>query len=387
MVNNDTYDFGQFPFVYAPLIRPTNESFPDFLPFQIEIDNETGLIIQSHNQDVVNALHEAYIASSQITGMMDSHGIGKEYADDFLAYIKRQTGRSNFVGIRVLDIGCGTGYLLHLLKNLGAEVVGIEPGVHGQEGSETYNVPIVHDFFPSTQITGNFDIIVSFGLLEHIENFDNFFKHIVSCLRTNGTIIFGVPDCEPYLYSGDISFLFHEHWNYLTKNELMSTIVKYTGLHTEIHSSGFGGTIYSTTSSRMRTSGVSVDIDIQRKRLHEFHTKSGYVSDRIIKLFQEAEINNKSIGVFVPCRIVNILASVSQQINLNNVRFFDDNIKLHGTYYPGIDIKIESRDDLLQNPTDKLLIMSHSFCRKIYQELKNQRLNSKIITWEDIFSF
>ena len=50
--------------------------------------------------------------------------------------------------------------LLSKLKDLGAKVKGIEPGIHGQEGGNRYNIDIVHDFFPSKFITEKFDVII-----------------------------------------------------------------------------------------------------------------------------------------------------------------------------------------------------------------------------------
>jgi hypothetical protein len=60
---------------------------------------------------------------------------------------------------------------------------------------------------------------------------------------------------------------------------------------------------------------------------------------------------------------------------------------LHGTFFPGIEIPIEGRNDLLNNPTDIVLIMSNSFGKIIAKEIKPELpSNTAIITWHEIFN-
>lgn len=66
--------------------------------------------------------------------MMDDNGIGKLYADDFIKYIHEE---ENIAGKKILEIGCGTGYLLYELQKEGAEVLGIEPGTYGIKGRQS----------------------------------------------------------------------------------------------------------------------------------------------------------------------------------------------------------------------------------------------------------
>jgi len=380
------WDFGQLPFIYAPQKEPTNGVLPDLLPFSLEFNPVTGLIGQVRNGKVIDALGKAYVESSMISGMMDDRGIGKRYADDFLAYIIRQSGKNDFSGCRILDIGCGVGYLLYLLQEQGAEVVGLEPGSHGQEGSKRFDVSIVRDFFPSDNVTGQFDIIVAFGLLEHVLDYDIFFRHILRQLASNGLLILAVPDCEPYIHSGDISFLFHEHWSYFTSRSLHTTLCHYSGLHTTVHKAGFGGSVYSTS---YRNNSVNVghgrNFFDSPDMFKKFIFKSTGATKRILTFLKDAEEKDHDVGVFAPARIINTLSIVKDNLKLSNIRFFDDNEMLQNTYFPGFDIAVESRQSLVAEPPKKLLVMSHSFGENIAQELRDANLHSEIVIWSDIF--
>ena len=78
--------------------------------------------------------------------------------------------------------------------------------------------------------------------------------------------------------------------------------------------------------------------------------------------------SGQSLGVYVPGRFVNAIGI--SQIPPQAIRFFDDDPSLLGTYYPGIPIRIESRDDLLRSPTDSVLVMSRTFGPNLAKQLR-----------------
>jgi hypothetical protein len=43
------------------------------------------------------------------------------------------------------------------------------------------------------------------------------------------------------------------------------------------------------------------------------------------------------------------------------IRFFDDDPGLHGRYFDGVDIPVESFDQLVRNPPTSLVIFSRAF--------------------------
>lgn len=364
------------PFVYAPLDRPTNgDDLPDSLPFVLDIQPETGTLVQVPNETVSGALSKAYQKGSTITGAMDETGIGRQYADDFLSFLKQSLGLTRFDDKRVLEIGCGTGYLLYRLKLLGADVLGVEPGVHGQEGSKRFHVPIIRDFFPSPKIHGEFDLIILYGVLEHIQSSSTFLPNLPICLKENGRIAISVPDCSPYIEVGDISMLACEHYNYYTETSLRNSTRRFMKLDIDVRKSSFGGCLYAITTNVTPVPVIN--------RVDFSHYRHLAIS-AIEKLFNHLEctLRGECVGIYVPARAINILSVIREKIDLSMVRFFDDNPLLHGTYLPGFDIPIESRKELIEKLPDKVLIMSRTFGNRIVKELG---LSLKITTWDDLF--
>ncbi len=372
------------PFVFAPMPGPTNGAdIPDSLPFTLGLDSTSGALVQEPNERVDAALSKAYPRGSNITGMMEETGIGKQYADDFLAFLQYSLGKERFEGLKVLEIGCGTGYFLHRLKMLGADVLGIEPGAQGQDGSARYRVPIVRDFFPSKQMHDTFDIIILYGVLEHIQQPSDFLRHLPAQLRTDGRIMFSVPDCEPYIRAGDISMLLHEHWNYFTEVTFSNVIRSSIGREVKCENAGFGAAVYA-----MALDYESYDQEkrSEERTLQEYRSLAERGLTRLRGYLDEATANRESVGVYVPARIINGLSIIRTESPLSEIRFFDDNRWFEGRYFPGFNIQIEPGENLLTNPTDRVLIMSHAFGNRIAKRLSPLEEKGVTLTgWDDLF--
>lgn len=381
------WDIGTLPFIWKPLSSPTNENeIPDELPFGLCVNNETGLLMQAFNSIVPPVLALAYSKGSMISGMMDEEGIGKKYAEDFLDFIIKDLKRKVFDRLKVLEIGSGTGYLLYRMKQLGAECLGIEPGRHGQNAYKKYGVRVVQDFFPSNQISGTFDIIIFYGVLEHIENPFGFLTKLKKISEPNSKILLSVPNCESYVEKGDISILLHEHWNYFTTHSLYNILISVGGQNIKIQKSEYGGALYASAQLGKDIHKIDsgmISGEIKRSRL--FIKAAKEVTDKLASFVRHVRIDEKTLAVYVPSRAIN--AFVSKSVDLSHCRFFDDNPLLHGTYFPGVNIQVEPRQSLIDRPTDVVIIMSYSFGAKIAEQLKPVLPSNTIIkTWKDIFS-
>ncbi len=382
------WQIGDLPFIYKPLTQPSNgEEIPDFLPFAFDIDEKTGTLVQLKNAYVEQILSKAYSTGSEISGMMDNHGIGELYAKDFLKFLNTSLKTENYHHVRLLEIGCGTGYLLSLLKDRGADVLGIEPGNQGQLGAERFNIPIIRDFFPSKEITGTFDIIILYAILEHISDVPRFFRDVKKHLNQNGKLFISVPDCELYIKTGDLSFIFHEHWSFFTSNTLRNSITDSMNMNVHIEKSHYGGLLYASTSlgDVNNSSGISTSHD-QIILAEQFQIQAKNDIERITGFFRSAAKDHATLGIFVPGRAINLLSLMKSQIHLPELRFFDDNPILHRTYYPGFNVPIENRQDLLNNPPELLIIFTHTFGEKIKRELEDSLNHVNIITWDDLFT-
>lgn len=101
-------------------------------------------------------------------------------------------------GDAVLDVGCGAGRFLELVRSRGAKGVGIEtaPSARAQaisRGFDVYDVNVAED---SATVGRDFDVVCAFQVLEHVPDPVAFAEALVACTRAGGTIVVAVPNAE-----------------------------------------------------------------------------------------------------------------------------------------------------------------------------------------------
>ena len=106
-----------------------------------------------------------------------------------------QQACGNVQGLRVLDMGCGTGRHTLWLAQAGAEVTGIDFSeamlAKAHEKAKGYSIDlIVHDLHQRLPFeAGQFDMIVSGLVLEHIADLAHYFSEIARVLGTPGRAV------------------------------------------------------------------------------------------------------------------------------------------------------------------------------------------------------
>lgn len=95
---------------------------------------------------------------------------------------------------RILDIGSGPGFFLKFGKDIGWQVLGIEPGEHAVEFSKSLGVEVLNEGVEDIPINdiGKFDAIHMQGVLEHLREPYEIMKICNNLLNPDGLICFTV---------------------------------------------------------------------------------------------------------------------------------------------------------------------------------------------------
>ncbi len=100
---------------------------------------------------------------------------------------------------KIIEIGCGKGYLLYILKNLGCFVKGVEISKEASFYAkdkfklDVYNGTI-EDFVKQSK--EKFDIILLIDVIEHIKNPRDFFKSISEISKNRSIVVIDTPNAE-----------------------------------------------------------------------------------------------------------------------------------------------------------------------------------------------
>ena len=133
-------------------------------------------------------------------------GHGAQRPDDEAVEEARRTGEFRHVairpGMRILDIGCGSGYFMKIASRLGAEVEGVEPSDHGLRTSQGTGLPVFHGTIEEyTKVHGDrkFDLITANHVLEHTPDPVETLRVAARHLNPGGMLWISVPNAaNPY---------------------------------------------------------------------------------------------------------------------------------------------------------------------------------------------
>lgn len=348
-------EIGPIPFHIGTRKAPHNAPFPDELPFTTGFDERLGIIVQVPNRDVATMLAQVYSRGSQLGTPMNDYGLGKATCDDFIGFLLSALGLPDLNGLRVLEIGCGTGFLLARLKALGADVLGIEPGTGSSVHAERAGIPVIHEPFETVRLNERFDLILHAGVLEHVDAPLEFLRRQLSSLGRGGRIALVVPDCDAPVTHGDLSMFVHEHWSYFTRSSVVSLIAAAGGRVVSSRRAGVGGALYAMMEPAEAGAAPAVPCGDSGGEFGSFAQRAERGKEVLREFF--AARRDSAIGVYCPGRFLNYWRLVGSP----RVRFFDDDMALHGRYLPPIPAAVEPRARLLENPVESLLIMSRTF--------------------------
>ncbi len=109
---------------------------------------------------------------------------------------------------RILDIGCGSGLSLSLLKSIGWDVYGVEVNKFACDYAAKMGVNIFCGELEKANFTpGFFDVIKITQVLEHLPSTDLVFAQMKRILKPGGTIYLEVPNLKSFAAS-----CFKEKW-------------------------------------------------------------------------------------------------------------------------------------------------------------------------------
>lgn len=132
-----------------------------------------------------------------------------------------------FVGEKdVLDVGCGTGYGCKILAAQARHVVGIDHDAGAIAYCRTHfdapNLVFKQADVTSLKINSEFDVAVSFQVIEHVHDTDDFVRRMKQAVRPKGLILITTPNVKSSAPGGDVNPFHLSEMNYEQFTSLIS---------------------------------------------------------------------------------------------------------------------------------------------------------------------
>jgi SAM-dependent methyltransferase len=123
--------------------------------------------------------------------------------------------------IRLLDVGCGTGWTSKVYKDHGFIVTGLEPSrVRAEIARERYGIEVINDYLENlSDEVGSYDVIVLRHIIEHLAEPDEIMKKVRALLTKDGIAVVIIPNINclgRYLFDTNWTWVLPWHCNFFT---------------------------------------------------------------------------------------------------------------------------------------------------------------------------
>jgi len=253
-----------------------------------------------------------------------------------------------FKGQELIEVGCGKGYFLELLKGLGYSITGIDPAYEG-DNANVIKAPFTRGLGLAA------DAIVLRHVLEHIQDPVSFLAEIANA-NQGGQIYIEVP-CFDWILEHKAWFdLFYEHVNYFRLNDLRR-------MFGTVHEAGhlFGGQ-YLYIVADLSTLRLTPEQPVPRLTLPQDFTAS---LDRAVRIVQSAPGQGSAIwgasskGVIYSLFLQRAGVAVDRVVDINPAK--------QGRYLPLSGARVSSPQEAMDALPEgaNLFVMNSNYLEEI----------------------
>ena len=197
----------------------------------------------TYDDDSIKKLYERY---GDEKGKTYFQGINADVLNSIDSYLRtcREYCRTDSSPLRLLDIGCGTGALLHRAKKLGFAIEGIEiceplaKDAARNAGCPVHNTPLNHVALPED----SFDVVIMYDLIEHLQDPVGDMNSIYRLLKKGGILFILTPNDNAllrkisrvlyrasfHLFRKPMERLYYpDHLSYFTSNSISAFLKRF----------------------------------------------------------------------------------------------------------------------------------------------------------------
>ena len=223
---NKIIDLGMHPFADTFISEKQYGLSEPVYPLQCFLDKDTGEIKVGYDtkaDDRYNLYDYSYTSSNSKV----SRNHWRNYAKDVSNKLKLKQGS------KIVEVGSNDGFLSKQFKDLGYDVIGVDPSHHMARlafelSIKTYSV--MFEAENSKKIRSDFgqaDLIVANNVFNHTNDASDFLGGVVSLLSEDGIYVYELPYWYNTIKDKKFDQIYHEHVSYYTVKSSYELLKKF----------------------------------------------------------------------------------------------------------------------------------------------------------------
>jgi SAM-dependent methyltransferase len=256
---------------------------------------------------------------------------------------------------KTFEIGCGAGFSIMFMRELGWHVIGIDPSEYSRRWSEQLGFDLINEFFDADVLNGEADLIFCNDVFEHVGAVLEFSRNVFRGLKPGGTFCFATTNSTQSIARGDISMLEHQHVNMFTERSIHLILAAAGFADINVGRGTYGNTFH--VSARKVSAASRADLPAA--------CCPGYFerAENCIESFgrQYADLGGHC-HFYVPLRCLPYLATVG---DFGRNELFDSNQNWRGKYIDGYARSICSLEDVRAEGAPHFFVGSLTFFEEI----------------------
>ncbi len=326
-------------------------------------------------------LDYAYFSSVSTTLLEHS----KAFADTVVERLGLQRGD------KLVEIASNDGYLLHFFKELGLDVLGIEPAKNIAAEAVARGIPTLSRFFGADVAAeiaadhGQPRLIVANNVMAHVPDLNDFLAGIKLLLAPGGTVSLECHHLLCLVEQGQFDNIYHEHFQYFSLASAQHGLAAH-GLKVidveELPTQGGSIRVWATHDDAAASVSPRVAALLEREArtglakastYRELAARIGDIKAGLLAFLDGAKRAGKSVVCFGAAAKGNTLLNYCG-VEAGQVEYaVDSSPHKQGLFLPGSRLPIHDPSRVSETRPDYLLILPWNLCQEITTQMTGIR--------------
>lgn len=269
----------------------------------------------------------------------------------------------------VIEIASNDGYLLDFYRQMGVEVLGIDPARGPANAAALKGIPTIQAFFglELAKTLPKADVIHANNVLAHVPEINDFVAGIAEALKPEGIAIIEVPYLGDLLRSCQFDTIYHEHMFYFSVKALRMLFERHgLFIYSSEHMPNVLGGSLRITISKEETDYSIPEYGLEQ--ISRMQASADFQAKDLKDTLQSLKDAGHIVWGFGAAAKATVFMNYAGIGNTLLDAVADDTPAKQGKYIPGTGVQVKSSKDWLEAAPDYTCIFVWNYAQVIAQK-------------------